>query len=55
MVKTRITQQKAAQHYVVDAEKVSGSPSGFWGKVQTAFAPIANWFKTALSSFVFVR
>ena len=55
MVKTRVAQQKAAQQYAVDAEKASSSPSGFWGKVQTVFAPIANWFKNALSSFVFVR
>ncbi len=55
MVKTRVAQQKAAQQYAVDAEKASSSASGFWGKVQTVFAPIANWFKTVLSSFVFVR
>lgn len=52
-VKTRVVRQKAAQQYGIDAEKAS--PSGFWGKIQTVFAPIANWFKTVLSSFVSVR
>ena len=55
MVKTRVAQQKTAQQHAVDAEKASSSASGFWGKVQTVLAPIANWFKTALSSFVSVR